>query len=122
MPYPRSDTMAVMKTRIASALAVLAGVAVLSACSGSPSKTHSTGSGAPGPAVIQPVAAGQPTSGAGNAGLPASGSSSAASGNAAGSSSATSEDPDADLSAVNQDLSGIDSDLSQAAQSPSDGG
>jgi hypothetical protein len=99
-----------MKTRILSALAVLACVTALSACaSGKHASPADTGTGPAAAAVTtQPAAPGAPRPSGSSAGSVAG--------------SVVSENPDTGLSSIDQQLSDLDSALGSAAQSPSDDG
>ena len=99
----------VMKTRILSALAVLACVTALSACgSGKHAGPADTGTGPAAAVTTQPGAPGAPQSSGSSVGSVAS--------------SGASENPDSDLSSLDKQLSDLDSALGSAAQSPSDDG
>lgn len=104
-----------MKSRIASALAVLACIGMLSACSGK----HHAGrdAGTTGTGAVQPVA----TSAAAPQPSAATGATAADGGADAGASDAVS-DPDAALSSVDQQLSDLDGALKSADDQPSSDG
>ncbi len=112
--YAQVVSIILMKTRILSALAVLACVTALSACAGG---KHA----APASSGTGPIAAVVTSGPAGVAGAPQP-SASPDAGNAPAAAPGTSADPDGDLSSIDQQLSAIDGALGSAAQSPSDDG